>query len=859
MSPDLIHQIQLYAGFPFFVLSALLGFVLCVPIILGADYLLSYGKGRIPTSPTTFFKGALVKHSWPLWLLVTSGLFLISNHLLVRGLAVGIWDVDGQYYPYQVLVADYARAGRFVHWDPWSNAGRPISGDPQVGAFSPLNFAIGFLTGGTSSGFILYWLLMWWLGGFGMLMLARHLKAPPWGGCVVALGFLFSGGYTGHAEHTSTITSFSFLPLVIWRLDSALCSHKLRPAVEAGALWGLSALAGYPALTILTGCFSALWALGRWLFPPPLATQTTSVAGSSPTEIARQPTLQFVFTVLVIVLFTGLIVLSPTYVAFFVEGAGTNARVGALSRERAVLSNALHPGALWSFASPYLPLLKLNDQMNGGNTIWSYTDVSSSSIYSGAIISALAVFALLRSPGDKWRWWLVGLGALSIACALGQTLPLRGWLYDWFYPMRFFRSAAKLRLYCLFIISVLAVIATRDLAIALRSSDDRTWKQFLVALLSVASGALLAFVFMAFTNFELVTSKIIFLLGSIHALWVWLGVCGVAFAGWVLSGRIRQWYVPALLLALAGSDAFLTNVLSIPTMVNTKPQYVKRWGELDEKHSASLDLTGNGLLREDTSCYPNPPCEFPKNDQLITKVPVFNSYATGESYFHDRMTGHPILKEMSIGTERVWFSKDVGQIPPMRSNFVAFVRRTETLGEPPLVVHSLEELLSGGAPPTEYILRGEDLLRPPNRDALNDANADQIARIGRLPAAEKIAVNLVKYLPDELVINVQCPTDGWLLVTERWARRWRAEVNGSQATVYGGNFIFRAVQVSAGQNNIRFTYHPFGFPWLVIMSWGTLAVVAICSVYSGLHSRGTSYPTLAMEAPPFSTFERKSL
>jgi len=195
---------------------------------------------------------------------------------------------------------------------------------------------------------------------------------------------------------------------------------------------------------------------------------------------------------------------------------------------------------------------------------------------------------------------------------------------------------------------------------------------------------------------------------------------------------------------------------------------------------------------------------------------------------------------MSIGTERVWFSKDVGQISPTRSNFVAFVRRTETLGEPPLVVHSLEELLSVGAPPTEYILRGEDLLRPTNRDALNDANADQIARIGRLPAAEKIAVNLVKYLPDELVINVQCPTDGWLLVTDRWARSWQAEVNGSQATVYSGNFIFRAVQVSADQNNIRFTYRPFGFPWLVIMSWGTLAVVAICSVYSGLHSWRTS-------------------
>src|SRR5262249_41757523 len=369
---------------------------------------------------------------------------------------------------------------------------------------------------------------------------------------------------------------------------------------------------------------------------------------------------------------------------------------------------------------------------------------------------------------------------------------------------------------------------------------------FLLVASSVACCALIVFTVFATSMDNM--AKIVFLLGCIHALWVWLGVSGVAFIGWLLPGKIRQSYVPALLLALGGSDTFLTDVLSIPTMVNTKPEYVKRWGELDEKHSASLDLTGNGLLREDTSCYPNPPCKFPKNDQLITKVPVFNSYATGESYFHDRMTDHAILKEMSIGTERVWFSKDVGQVPPTRSNFVAFVRRTETLGEPPLVVHSLQELLSVGAPPTEDILRGEELHRPTNIDALNEANADQIERVGTLPAAEKIAVDLVKYLPDELVFTVQCPTDGWLLVTDRWARSWRAEVNGRSTTVYGGNFLFRAVQVSAGQNKIKFTYSPLGFPWLVIISWGTLAGVICYLLYYGFHRWRASSPKVASEA-----------
>jgi hypothetical protein len=494
------------------------------------------------------------------------------------------------------------------------------------------------------------------------------------------------------------------------------------------------------------------------------------------------------------------------------------------------LRNALHPGALLTFASPYLTVVKFYDQINGENRLWPYTDVSSVSIYGGAIISVLALFALFTGRRQGWRWWLFALALLSLACALGQALPLRGWLYDWFYPMRFFRNAAIFRFYYLFAVSVLALIAARDLAIAIRYPTDHIWKQLLVTSVCVASGALIVFV--AFANSALVSQKIIFLLGSAHALWVWLGICCVALIAWLLPNQLRQ-RLPALLIALAGSDAFLTTILSKQTMINTAPEYVKRWESLDEVHSAVLDLTRNGLLRGEVSCFPHPPCKYLNNDQLITKIPVFNSYVHYND-FHREMANHSILSQKAVGIERILFSKDVIQVPPTRRNFVAFVRRTETLGETPLVVHSPEELLRLGAPPRE------NLFRPIDGEVFDAANADQIARIEKLPAAEKIAVNLLKYLPDELVLSFQSPTDGWLLVTDRWARSWRAEVNGKATTAYGGNFIFRAVRVAAGQNNVKFTYQPFGFPWLVMMSWSTLVVVAICSMYSALHSRRTS-------------------
>ena len=275
-------------GFNFAVIVASL-FAGCLFLLFGIQHL--FYKGAIESSTSSFASISItfIKFRWLICVLITAVVFLISNHLLARGLAVGIWDADSAFYPYQVLVADFARAGRFIHWDPWSAAGLPLSGDPQVGAFSPVSLAIGFLTGGTSSGFKVYWLLTWLLGGFGIIMLARHLKAPAWGGCVVALGFLFCGAYTGNAQHTCFIAAFSFLTVIIWRLDVSLCSRKIWPSVEAGALWGLSALAGYPGLTIITGLFCAFWAIGRcFLSNESLAAHHSSDAAESAIETSTR-------------------------------------------------------------------------------------------------------------------------------------------------------------------------------------------------------------------------------------------------------------------------------------------------------------------------------------------------------------------------------------------------------------------------------------------------------------------------------------------------------------------------------------------------------------------------------------------
>jgi hypothetical protein len=786
-------------------------FALALQIIFAGLALLPLGmayRKRAAREPRLSFvhftRRQLKRFSYLLCLLIVTDVFLLSNHLLARGEATVLWDADAAYGPYQILVSDFARSGKLLQWDPWTNGGMPAGSDPQVGANSPVNVLLGFLMGGSGRSFTFYWLLMWWLGGVGVLLLARHLKAPCWGGAVVALGFLFSGFYTGHAEHTSAVISLSAAPFVLWRLDAALLSRRLQPAIEAGAIWGLSALSGYPAQTILTGCFAALWALGRWL----CSTQTAEerIDDSQTTTAGPALPLRKTMGALTAMLVVGCLVLLPTYFAFFYEGAGTHTRVGGVPREVAVTQNALTPSALATFTSPYLSVLKLHSIFQG-TELWPGLDISMCSIYTGVVLSVLACFALAIRPRDRWRWWLVGIGFLSLICAMGDATPLRGWLYDWFYPTRFFRQTSLFRAYYLLSLTTLALIGTRDLARSLKSlSHDQNlvWRRFCLTSTIVSGAALLTFAIFLYSLPAIEILRVVAFSGYAHAIGVWLGMIVLSAVVWRLQPAARRIWLPALLIALAVGDAFATHTLSSSIMFSLGAG--DRWRTLDQQHQPALDLMAMGLERIERSAYPPPWDKGLTNDQMITKIPAFEAYSPASNQYHLSLAGDPAAKGMAVGSRRIWFARQTAQLDLSDGALEAYRRRAAEIRGYPVIIHSANQML--------HQKRGP-------------ASPQEIELIANLPAAECIDVTLLEYTPESLAFDVVAPSDGWLLVTDRWARSWNVEINEKPASLFGGNFIFRAVQVSEGRNRISFSYRPFAFPWLTLFSWSVLLAVCL--------------------------------
>ncbi len=728
--------------------------------------------------------------NWLISVLMLAIAFVALNIKLVNGKVAPLWDADSFFAPAFTLIADHARVGRIALWNPWQSGGYPEYADPEVGAASPVLVLVGAITGGTEAGFRVYWLLFWFFGALGMVVLAWHLGAPPWAGFVIPLGFAFSGFFTGHAEHTATIYSASFLPWFLWRFDVALLSARIKPAIEAGALWGLSALGGYPELTILSGGFLFLWALGR-MFCAQSAGRVGS--GTSRPEGVKVK-LSSATLSLVLVVVVGVPVLAPSYFAFFTEGAtGYSDRV-VRSREEAIGSDLMEPGAMVTFASPYLSILKFYNP-----NLWPGSDISLVGVYMGALIIVLALVAILIRPKSSWRWWLFAIIVFSLMCAVGKHLPLRGWLYDYFIPARFFRTAALFRLYAMFAAAILALHGATECEDYIDDVDAGIWKLFLGTSLFSASAAFAAYVYTTRAVKD-VGNQIRF--ANVQLGCVWLGVVGIGLV--LFFPRFRK-LLPILFIAFAFFDASLTMRIANRTIFSTGERR-QIWNRINLDHNPRLDLMANGFKRDEQ------PAEWmgspPNNENVPLKIPTLFNYETMTNRIHSDFERHPVLVDMSTGSDRMWFASEVAVVPPTINSYNAFVGRVEALAAPVLVVHSRS-----------------DMARVRDLSSMSPAVGGGDKNVSILPRAERIYSKLLRYMPNELSFQVFCPGDGWLLVTDRWARGWKAWVNGRETEVFGGDFLFRAVQVQAGNNTIHFEYHPGGWPVLLIASWSTLLLV----------------------------------
>ena len=177
---------------------------------------------------TIAFLAAMQTVGWSLWQLAGT---------------VVPWDSKNHFYPMFRFLGDALRHGTIPLWNPYHFGGYPAVADPQSLVFTPSMVLFAALAPNASmaafdaviAGHI-------FLGGVGMLGLARRWRWHPAAGVLAALVFMLGGSASSRLQHTGMIISYSWFPLALWSLGAALDRRSLRLAILAGLFATLMAL-----------------------------------------------------------------------------------------------------------------------------------------------------------------------------------------------------------------------------------------------------------------------------------------------------------------------------------------------------------------------------------------------------------------------------------------------------------------------------------------------------------------------------------------------------------------------------------------------------------------------------------------
>jgi hypothetical protein len=88
------------------------------------------------------------------------------------------------------------------------------------------------------------------------------------------------------------------------------------------------------------------------------------------------------------------------------------------------------------------------------------------------------------------------------------------------------------------------------------------------------------------------------------------------------------------------------------------------------------------------------------------------------------------------------------------------------------------------------------------------------------------SARLLRYANTEVVVSVQAPIGGILLLNDVWQPWWRVSIDGIDTEMLKANVIFRAVVCPRGRHVIRFSFHPFAGAFAEMMQKLTHARVS---------------------------------
>jgi hypothetical protein len=721
-------------------------------------------------------------------------------------------DLSAFFIPPKVLWVDLLKHGTFPFWNPYQYCGIPLLAALQPGVLYPPHVFYLFLP------FPVVWnwliILHFLLAGIGVYLLLAHMKASEEGAFVGALTFMLSGYLLSVHNLLSHLFAVSWFPLVLLFFLKHFETGRIRHAIFVSLFLLMQFLSGAPEILMM----SVLALSMVTLFLPSFVDQRVSLYSR--------------LRSFVIILFIFLLLSAVQLLPFYELKAQSIRQSGLTYYESSIWSMAWR-----DFIQFFVPDLfgnVMNDQKYWQNQSWLKT------IYLGIVPFCLSTFYFLKA--DRRRWLFALLMVISLIFALGGNTPLYRVLYR-IPPFNSVRYPVKFLFLFFFIISVTSGLGFDRFRQGVAEQNRRI------------HGAIHVFFYLGFL-FALAWSYTVLFRERVERLFDSIGLkpeaynlisvnihdirrfCFFAFLFCVLLlvyRRVtRKRLIMLFMIAILGLDLFLANYGFYNSSL---------WEMYTQPHEFVSEIVKKGKMDR---YFVTPKTHatfdrFPRDKASMSSAyaPLFGLYT---------VEGAEVLRVRYYDLFINWL-KILSSIDEARRFFdLAGIRYVVTIMKPDDGHFSLLKSMKLGDRDL-YLYEYDDypgrfqlfsrIRSVPDEKSMIEALADRRIDLRQelivlskeaQPNAGTLTrgkVELVKYEPNNVVLNCRTTQDAFLYASDVFYPGWRAYVDGQRTEILRADLAFRAVKVPAGEHTVSFRYVP-------ILFYVGLAVTAIGFILCGL-------------------------
>ncbi len=732
----------------------------------------------------------LVKHASSYWvpLLYSVAVFFLYREVFSGEQGFG-WDTTESYWPDLVYFSESLREGEWPLWNPFDRGGYPYSSDPQPGMFYPVHWLlslVSFATGDTGWSFIQFKMLLHHvIAGICMHAFLRHRGLPHLAAVVGGLALVASSPWLIH-KASNLLMPMVWTPLIWMATDALLRSPTWRRALALAASLYVAGSAGSPpgffyvlVMALLYGGYRAI-----------------EVAQAKYRAGALVPFLRKITPLLLLaaVLVFGLLWVSVA------PGLELSEHTPRVKRD---LAYAL------GLPLPMWPTLRALLVPTSGQV----------DAYCGILVLLLGSTALLLRPTFHRGTpiFFAVASALFLSMSFGAELPVLGFFVRNVPGFGMFRIASRYK--CLFAINM-APLAAYGVAALIQKRPGfgrDTWKVLGLCVSTAAGVALLL-------HFYPLDPKLVKRYPSAETPIVLTALAIAMLAASVLHNhKSAVFVIAAMPLVILGDPEryWHHQQLFLEAKVDHKEDR-KKISDLDGVMSHQLRIydefyleqrPGSRLRIRDFRGYPSgDPLDFQRYRDVLARagkdprlLEAFNVGYVLHSRHHRSGKRSNRIKKDPAATSPKHFTRGKGPVRTARhpvpiAQWYSGVR----------VVPRDEVLDAMLAAEDETGARSYAVLEPSERSRIPPEVLGALEADGA-SGGFTVSGTLQTFEADEVVVSIEAPKAGLLVLNEVSYPGWKVTIDGKPAEPLQANYLLRATIVEPGAHTVRWRYKPPGY------------------------------------------------